>query len=81
MDRFLGSLFGFVRGILLIALVIIVGEFSDLDEAGWWKSTVLIPHLETEAAWIKVMAPQWYDLCTPEKAAESLPSPAEIFTE
>ena len=29
MDRFLGSLFGFVRGILLIALVIIIGQFSD----------------------------------------------------
>jgi membrane protein required for colicin V production len=81
MDRFLGSLFGFVRGILLIALVIIVGEFSDLDEAGWWKSSLLIPHLETVAEWIKVMAPQGYDLITPDKAAESLPSPAEIFTE
>ena len=81
MDRFLGSLFGFVRGILLIAVVIIVGQFSDLDEAGWWKKSFLIPHLETVADWIKVMAPQGYDLITPDKAADSLPSPAEIFTE
>ena len=81
MDRFLGSLFGFIRGILLIAVVIIFGQFSDLDEAGWWKSSFLIPHLETVADWIKVMAPQGYDLITPDKAAETLPTPAEIFTE
>lgn len=81
MDRFLGSLFGFVRGILLIAVVIIIGQFSDLDEAGWWKSSLLVPHLETVADWIKVMAPQGYDLITPDKAADTLPTPAEIFTE
>ena len=51
MDRFLGSLFGFVRGILLVALAIIIGQFADLDEAGWWKSSFLIPHLETVADW------------------------------
>ena len=79
MDRFLGSLFGFVRGILLIAVVIILAQFSDLDEAGWWKNSVLIPHLETVADWIKVMAPQGYDLITPDKAAESLPAPTEIL--
>ena len=81
MDRFLGSLFGFVRGLLLIAVAIIVGQFSDLDEAAWWKSSYLVPHLETVADWIRVMAPQGYDLITPDKAADSLPSPAEIFTE
>ena len=81
MDRFLGSLFGFVRGILLIALAIIIGQFADLDEAGWWKSSYLIPQLETVADWIKAMAPQGYDLITPDKAAETLPSPAEILTE
>ena len=81
MDRFLGSLFGFVRGILLIAVAIIVAQFSDLDEAGWWKSSHLVPHLEVVADWIKVMAPQGYDLITPDKAADTLPSPAEILTE
>ena len=81
MDRFLGSLFGFIRGVLLIAVVIIFGQFSDLDEAGWWKSSFLIPHLETVSDWIKEMAPQGYDLITPDKAADTLPTPAEIFTE
>ena len=80
MDRFLGSLFGFVRGILLIAVVIIFGQFSDLDEAGWWKNSFVIPHLEVVADWIKVMAPQGYDLITPDKAAESLPAPNEILS-
>ena len=80
MDRFLGSLFGFCRGVLLIAVAIIGAEFSDIDEAGWWKSSILIPHFEVVAEWIRVMAPQGYDIITPDKAAESLPLPNELFT-
>ena len=34
MDRLFGSLFGFCRGVLLIAVAIIGAEFSDIDEAG-----------------------------------------------
>ena len=78
MDRFLGALFGFCRGILLIAVIIVLGQFSDMDESGWWKSSVLIPHLETVAEWIKVMAPQGYDLITPDEPADSLPVPDQV---
>jgi membrane protein required for colicin V production len=73
MDRFLGSVFGMCRGILLIAVFIILGQFSGFDNDRWWENSFLIPHLEVVAEWIKIMAPQGYELLTPEAPAESLP--------
>ncbi len=34
---------------------------------------MLIPHLEVVSEWIKVMAPQGYELLTPDAPAEALP--------
>ncbi|MGI9232823.1 MAG: CvpA family protein [Woeseiaceae bacterium] len=73
MDRFLGSLFGVVRGILLLAIFIIGGQFAGFDQDDWWLKSRLIPHVEVVADWIKVMAPQGLELLMPDEQAESLP--------
>lgn len=73
MDRFLGSLFGVVRGILLLAVFIIGGQFAGFDQDEWWLQSRLIPHVEVIADWIKVMAPQGLELLMPDEQAESLP--------
>lgn len=73
MDRFLGSLFGALRGILLVAVFIIGGQFAGFDNDEWWLNSRLIPHFEVVADWIKVMAPQGLELITPDEAAKSLP--------
>lgn len=73
MDRLLGSLFGAVRGVLLLALFIIGGQFAGFDNDDWWLNSRLIPHVEVVAEWIKVMAPQGLELLTPDEEAESLP--------
>jgi membrane protein required for colicin V production len=73
LDRFFGSLFGALRGILLVAIFIIGGQFAGFDNDSWWTDSKLIPHLEIVADWIKVMAPQGLDMITPDGKAESLP--------
>jgi len=73
MDRFLGSVFGICRGILLIAVIVILGQFSGFDNDDWWDNSFLIPHFEVIAEWIKIMAPQGYEILTPDAPAESLP--------
>ena len=77
--RLFGSVFGALRGILLVALFIIGGEFAGFDNDDWWTKSKLIPHLEIVAEWIKVMAPQGFDLITPDGKANSLP--LEIATD
>lgn len=73
MDRFLGSLFGAVRGVLLIAVAILGGQFAGFDNDKWWLESKTIPHLSQVSEWIKVMAPKGYDLLIPDETAEEAP--------
>ena len=79
-DRFMGSMFGAARGILLVAVALIGAQFAGFDNDDWWTQSRLIPHLEAVADWIKVMAPEGLDLIVPEGEADSLPgeSPVEV---
>jgi len=78
-DRLLGSLFGALRGLLLVALFVIAGQFSGFDNDEWWLKSKLLPHFEVVADWIKVMAPKGYELIVPDGEAEELP--VELPTE
>ena len=73
MDRVLGSAFGAVRGIMLVALAVIAGQFTGLDNDDWWMGSRLIPHVEVVADWIKVMAPKGFELMIPDEVADALP--------
>ena len=72
-DRLLGCVFGVLRGVLLLAIFIIGGQFAGFDNDDWWLQSRLIPHFEVVADWIKVMAPEGYDLLVPDEPADSLP--------
>ncbi len=65
MDRLAGSIFGALRGILLAALFILGGQFAGFDNDTWWQRSILIQHLEVVSEWIKVMAPQGYEILIP----------------
>ena len=80
MDRFLGSLFGVLRGVLLVAVAIIGGQFAGFSNDGWWQESTLIPHLEVVADWIKVIAPEGLNLIVHDEAADELPTdvPVEV---
>jgi membrane protein required for colicin V production len=73
MDRLLGGLFGVVRGIILVSLLIIGGQFAGFDNDDWWEDSKLIPHLQVVSDWIMVMAPVGLEIITPDEAADSLP--------
>ena len=72
-DRLLGSLFGAARGIVLLAVLIIGGQFAGFDNDEWWLNSRLIPHVTVVADWIKVMAPKGLELLMPDEQAETLP--------
>lgn len=73
MDRMLGAVFGIARGILLVAVAIIGGQFAGFDNDGWWLESNFIPQIEVVADWIKIMAPEGMDIIIPNEQAEELP--------
>lgn len=72
-DRALGSVFGVLRGILLVAVFVIGGQFAGFDKDNWWLESRLLPHFEVVADWIKVIAPKGYELIIPGDPIDELP--------
>ncbi len=66
MDRLAGAAFGAARGILLVALFILGGEYAGFNNDSWWRQSILITHLEVVSEWIEVMAPQGYEILVPQ---------------
>jgi membrane protein required for colicin V production len=66
-------MFGAARGILLMALFVIGGQFAGFDNDDWWLQSRLLPRFAVVADWIKVMAPKGYELLMPDEKIDSLP--------
>ena len=64
-DRVLGMIFGLARGAVLIAVVVIAGQYAEFDDNGWWEESVLIPYAEFVADWLLFMAPVGLELIQP----------------
>ena len=57
LDRFLGSVFGIARGILVILAAVLIGGLTALPQQTWWREAWLAPPLETAVLAIKPWLP------------------------
>lgn len=57
-DRLLGMVFGFTRGILLVATVLLLISATSFVQDEWWKKSILIPHLQVIVDWLRIFLPQ-----------------------
>lgn len=55
LDRVIGLMFGVVRGLVLVGLVVIGGELLHLNQEPWWGQSKLIPIGETVGDWLRAM--------------------------
>ncbi|MGH8494852.1 MAG: CvpA family protein [Gammaproteobacteria bacterium] len=51
-DRGLGALFGFARGALLVAVVVVIAQALDAPRAQWWAESKIAPYGLAVAAWV-----------------------------
>lgn len=56
-DRLLGMLFGFVRGVLLVSLLVFLVGFTAFTRDPWWQQSVLLPQFQHVAAWLEQRVP------------------------
>lgn len=57
-DRLLGMIFGFARGVLLVAMLLLLISSTSFIEDAWWKQSILIPHFHGLLAWLKSFLPE-----------------------
>ncbi|MEO7066353.1 MAG: CvpA family protein [Rhodanobacter sp.] len=56
-DRLLGMLFGFARGVFLVALMVFLIGFTSFTRDPWWQQSVLLPQFQHVAAWLGQQVP------------------------
>ena len=52
-DRFAGMIFGIARGLVVVAIIIMLAGLTPLPEDSWWKESVLIPPFQALAVWLR----------------------------
>jgi membrane protein required for colicin V production len=55
MDRFLGLVFGLLRGAVLLGVFVILGQLLRLDGERWWTRSLLIPYGESVANGLRTL--------------------------
>lgn len=78
-DRILGIAFGFVRGILLVAVLLVVGELTQLDKNTWWGESQLMPQFSDLKDWLKSFIPEQFEKIK-EKEGIHIPGADQIKT-
>ena len=56
-NRLLGLVFGFLRGIVLVAGLILLAQLTELPKTSAWQHAVVLPHFEPLSIWLKSFIP------------------------
>ena len=56
-DRTLGILFGILRGIVVVGLLVLLGGLTPLPRDPWWHESTFLPHFERIADEIRIFLP------------------------
>jgi membrane protein required for colicin V production len=53
MEHFGGMVFGFVRGMIVVTVVVILAGLTPLPKDSWWSESTLIPPFQLLAVWLR----------------------------
>jgi membrane protein required for colicin V production len=56
-DIMLGMVFGVARGVVIVALLVLLAGLTDFPKEAWWKESVLIGQFVKMAVWIQDFLP------------------------
>ncbi|MBB5357886.1 membrane protein required for colicin V production [Rhodanobacter sp. ANJX3] len=56
-DRLFGTLFGFVRGVLIVAVLVFLVDLTGFTKESWWRESTLAPQFQGLASWLGQAVP------------------------
>ncbi len=56
-DRMIGVIFGVLRGVVVVAVLVVLGSMTTLPEESWWQQSQLLGYFEQFALWSKEYLP------------------------
>jgi membrane protein required for colicin V production len=57
-DRALGVIFGIARGIVIVAVLVLLAGLTALPQDPWWQQSLLLEHFQEMAVWLKSFLPE-----------------------
>jgi len=75
-DRSLGGLFGVLRGVAVLVVLVLLAGLTPVPGDAWWQKSVFVGHLERGALWLRDWLPR--DIAGAiryQDAEESTPTP------
>lgn len=78
-DRALGSVFGVLRGIAVLVLLVLLAGLTPVPRDAWWRQSLFVGHLQAGAVWVRDRLPAdlaaAIDFPEPGSGAEESPPP------
>lgn len=56
-DRVLGMLFGVARGVVIVAVMVLLAGLTSLPQDPWWRESLLLVHFQDVALWLRSFLP------------------------
>jgi len=56
-DRALGVIFGLVRGVAIVTLLVLLAGATPMPNDNWWQNSLLLEHFEQLAIWLRNFLP------------------------
>lgn len=68
-DRMIGLLFGLARGVILVAVAVLLARFTPFPQDPWWRQSSLLPYFERVAETAESWLPEQIRQYLPEQEA------------
>ncbi len=56
-DRVLGAVFGLARGVLVVAILVLLATLTSMPHEAWWQQSATLPWFHDLAMWIRDLLP------------------------
>jgi len=56
-DRALGIVFGIARGVIIVAVLVMLAGLTSLPKDPWWSESLLLAHFQDMALWLRSFLP------------------------
>lgn len=57
-DRALGVIFGIARGIVIVAVLVLLAGLTTIPDDPWWRESLLLAHFQDMALWLRSFLPE-----------------------
>mgnify|MGYP003625990425 CR=1 FL=1 len=74
-DRALGGIFGLLRGVVVVTIVVLLAGLTPVPASSWWQKSFSIEKFEVLAVWLKERLPEEY--AKPFKFPDDVPDEAQ----